>query len=157
MSKRADAEGAPILLCYDGSSEAARAVDAAAALLTGRRAVVVTVAPTMTFAEGMAATSSLVPGTVFEELNSAGALRLAEAGAGRARRAGLDAEARATIAPTAWEGIADVADELDAALIVIGSRGLKGLSELAVGSVSHKVAMRARRPVLIVPPPKGAA
>jgi nucleotide-binding universal stress UspA family protein len=110
----------------------------------------------MTFAEGIAATSSLVPGSAFEDLNNAEALRLAKGGAARARRTGLDAEAHATIAPTAWQG---VADELDAAVIVIGSRGLSGLREIASGSVSHDVTTHARRPVLIVPPPptKGAA
>ena len=148
-----------ILICYDGSNDGERAVDAAAALLGPRPAVVLNVAPAMTFAEGVAATSSLVPGGAFEDLNKAQALRLAEAGAARARRAGLDAEARATIAPTAWQGIVEVADELDAAIIVIGSRGLSGLRELAGGSVSHDVTTHARRPVLIVPPQttKGAA
>ena len=105
--------------------DAERAIDAAAALFGPRHAVVLNVAPAMTFAEGMAATSSLVPGSAFEDLNKAEALRRAEAGAARARRAGLDAEARATIAPTTWQGIVDVADELDAAVIVIGSRGLE--------------------------------
>jgi nucleotide-binding universal stress UspA family protein len=143
-----------VLVCYDGSNEAARAVDAAATLLASRRAVVLTVAPTMTFAESLAATSALVPGTAFEDLNRAAALKLAAAGAARAQRAGLDAEARATIAPTVWEGIVDVADELDAAIIVVGSRGLSGLREIANGSVSHDVAMHARRPVLIVSPPR---
>ena len=151
MTERTDAFDAPVLLCYDGSNDAARVVDAASALLTHRRAIVLTVAPTMTFAEGVAASSSLVPGTAFDDLNSAGALRLAGAGAGRARRAGLDAEARVTIAPTVWQGIVDVADELDAAVIVIGSRGRSGLRELAGGTVSHALAMHARRPVLIVP------
>ena len=69
------------------------------------------------------------------------------------RPAGLDAEARATIAPTARQGIVDVADEFDAAIVVIGSRGLSGLRELAGGSVSHDVTAHARRPVPIVPPP----
>jgi nucleotide-binding universal stress UspA family protein len=158
MMQRAEAEDAQIVICYDSSTEAERAVDAAAALLGPRRAVVLNVAPAMTFAEGIAAASSLVPGGVFEELNRAEALRCAEAGAARARRAGLDAEARATIAPTTWQGIVDVADELDAAAIVIGSRGLTGLREIAGGSVWHEVVTHARRPVLIVPPPrKGAA
>jgi hypothetical protein len=62
----------------------------------------------------MTATSSLVPGRAFEDLNKADALRCAAAGAARARRAGLDAEERATIAPPTWQGIVDVADELDA-------------------------------------------
>jgi nucleotide-binding universal stress UspA family protein len=141
-----------ILICYDGSEDGERAVDTAAALLGPRDAVVLTVAPAMTFAEGVAATSSLVPGGAFEDLNRADALRRAEAGAAHARRAGLKAEARATVASTAWQGIVDVADELDAAAIVIGSRGLGGFRELAHGSVSHDVATHARRPVLIVPP-----
>jgi Universal stress protein family len=51
-----------ILICYDGSEDAERAVDTAAALLGPRGAVVLTAAPAMTFAEGVAATSSLVPG-----------------------------------------------------------------------------------------------
>jgi nucleotide-binding universal stress UspA family protein len=105
----------------------------------------------------MAATSSLVPGSAFEDLNTADALRRAEAGAAQARRSGLHAVARATIASTTWQGIVDVADELDASVIVIGSRGLGGLRELARGSVSHEVATHARRPVLIVPPKRGAA
>jgi nucleotide-binding universal stress UspA family protein len=141
-----------ILICYDGSNDAERAIDAAATLLGPRHAVVLTVAPEMTFAEGMAATSSLVPGTAFEDVNRADALRRAEAGAARARHAGFDAEARATLASTTWQGIVDAADELDAAAIVIGSRGLGGLREFARGSVSHDVATHARRPVLIVPP-----
>ena len=140
-----------ILICYDGSEDAGRAIDVAAALLGPRDAVVLTVAPAMTFAESMAATSSMVPGGAFEDLNEADARRRAEAGATHARRAGLHAEARATIASTTWQGIVDTADELDAAAIVIGSRGLAGLREFAHGSVSHDVATHARRPVLVVP------
>lgn len=141
-----------ILICYDGSEDSERAVDTAASLLGPREAVVLTVAPVMTFAEGVAATSSVVPGNAFEDLNRADALRRAETGALHARRAGFDAEARATIASATWQGIVDVADELDAAAIVIGSRGLGGLREFTRGSVSHDVATHARRPVLIVPP-----
>jgi nucleotide-binding universal stress UspA family protein len=143
---------APVLLCYDGSANASRAIDAAAALFGPRQALVLTVAPAMSFAESVAATSSLVPGNAFEDLNKADALRRAEAGAVHARLAGFDAEASATLAPTTWEGIVDAADEHDAAAIVIGSRGLAGLRELTRGSVSHEVATHARRPVLIVPP-----
>jgi nucleotide-binding universal stress UspA family protein len=141
-----------ILICYDGSNEAKRAVDTAAALLGPRHAVVLNVAPAITFAEGMATTSALVPGSAFEGLSKADALLRAEAGAARARRAGLDAEPRVTPASSTWKGIVDVADELDAEIIVIGSRGLSGFRELAHRSVSHDVAVHARQPVLIVPP-----
>jgi hypothetical protein len=87
-----------ILVYYDGSSEAEHAVDAAAALFAKRRAVVLEVAPTLTFAEGLAAASSSVPGRAFEDLNTADALQRAEAGAEHARSAGLDAVGRAVTA-----------------------------------------------------------
>jgi nucleotide-binding universal stress UspA family protein len=141
----------PILLCYDGSAASARAIDTAAALFGPRPSVVLTVAPAMTFAEGMAATSSVVPGTAFEDLNRAGALEVAEAGAAHARRSGFDAEARATIASTTWQGIVDAADEVAASVIVIGSRDAGGFRKFPAGSVSHDLARHARRPVLIVP------
>jgi nucleotide-binding universal stress UspA family protein len=142
-----------ILICYDGSSEAERAIEAAAELFPGRRAVVLEVGPTMTFAEAYAATSSLVPGGAFDELNTADARARAETGAEQARRVGLHAVPRAEIASTTWREIVDVAEEIDAAVIVIGSRGLDGIRELARGSVSHDVATHAGRPVLVVPAP----
>ena len=46
----------------------------------------------------------------------------------------------------------DVADEVDAAVIVIGSRGLTGAREWFDGSLSHQIAAHSGRPVLIVPP-----
>jgi nucleotide-binding universal stress UspA family protein len=49
----------------------------------------------------------------------------------------------------------DVADEIDASVIVIGSQGLKGICERFEGSVSHEVAEHAGRPVSIVPPENG--
>ena len=97
----------------------------------------------------------VTPGYAFEQLNEDDALGRARAGAERARAAGFDAKARATVEAPTWQGIVDVAEELDAAVIVLGSRGLKGLQELAVGSVSHDVARHSGRPVLIVPPPDG--
>jgi nucleotide-binding universal stress UspA family protein len=46
----------------------------------------------------------------------------------------------------------EVADEIDASLIVVGSRGLTGAREVVEHSVSHDVARHADRPVLLVPP-----
>jgi nucleotide-binding universal stress UspA family protein len=144
---------APILICYDGSAGSDRAIEAAAQLLGPRRAVVVDIGPTLTAAESVAALSSVVPGTAFDDLNTDSALEKARAGATRARDAGFAAEPRAELEEPYWQGIVDVADDIDATVIVIGSRGLKGIHEQLEGSVSHEVAEHAGRPVLIVPPP----
>jgi nucleotide-binding universal stress UspA family protein len=143
---------APILICYDGSDGAQRAIDAAAELFGRRRAVVLDVGPTLTAAESLAATSPVTPAAAFEELNEDAARERARVGAEQARRAGFDAEARADLGAPTWEGIVDVGDEIDASVIVVGSRGLTGPRELVEGSVSHEVAEHAGRPVLIVPP-----
>jgi nucleotide-binding universal stress UspA family protein len=81
------------------------------------------------------------------------ALARATAGAELAREAGFRAEARSDVDSPTWGDIVDVADEVDAAVIVIGSRGLSGLKEIVEGSLSHQVAEHAGRPVLIGPPP----
>jgi len=143
----------PILICYDGSSGAARAIETAAALIGPRRAVVLDVASSMTVAESVAAPYSAMAGAAVEETYAAEAARIADEGTEIARSSGFDAVARRTRAVPTWEGIVEIADELDAPVIVVGSRGLRGLNEALHGSVSHQVAARAARPVLIVPAP----
>jgi nucleotide-binding universal stress UspA family protein len=145
---------ASILICYDGSDDAKRAIDVAAGLLGKRRAVVLDVGPLVTPAEALTVMSPVTPAAAFENINEDDARVRAHAGAELARQAGLDAEARANIVSPTWQGIVDVADEIDAAVIVIGSRGLRGLREVIEGSISHEVAEHARRPVLIAPPPR---
>ena len=141
----------PVLICYDGSADARNAIDEAATLLGPRRAVVLDVAPVLTVTESFATIASAAPGVEIEDLNKAQAETVARDGAGHARASGFSAEARATVDSPTWEGIVEVADEIDAAVIVIGSRGLSGARELLAGSLSHEVAEHAGRPVLIVP------
>ena len=143
---------APILICYDGSEDSRRAIDVAASLLGPRRAVVLDVGAVITPAESIASMSSVVPGSAFEDMNTEAASETARDGADRARLAGFDAEPRALADGPYWQVIVDVADEIDADVIVLGSRGLKGAREAFEGSTSHAVAEHARRPVLIVPP-----
>jgi nucleotide-binding universal stress UspA family protein len=143
---------APILICYDGSDEARRAIDVAAELLVERRAVVLYVGPLLMDVEAYAAVG---PGaTELDNVVLEDALTLAEAGAERARKAGFHAGARADIDAPTWHGVVEVADDIGAAAIVLGSRGLSGVHELLEGSLSHQVAEQAGRPVLIVPPPR---
>jgi nucleotide-binding universal stress UspA family protein len=46
--------------------------------------------------------------------------------------------------------IVDYVNKNNFEIVIIGSRGLNGLQEFVLGSVSHKVAKRANCPVLIV-------
>jgi hypothetical protein len=85
---------APILICYDDTDGAHHAIDVAAVLFAGRRAIVLDVAPFLTAAESVAELSTVAPN--FGELNTADALTRAETGAAIARSAGFTAEAQAT-------------------------------------------------------------
>lgn len=46
--------------------------------------------------------------------------------------------------------IVDYANTNEFDVVVVGSRGLNGLQEMVLGSVSHKVAKRVKAPVMIV-------
>ncbi|MFL5962112.1 MAG: universal stress protein [Gaiellaceae bacterium] len=112
-----------ILFCYDGSAEAKRSMESAADLLNTRDAVVVDVGSFLTGAESLAALSPGVDVPTLEQLNRDAALERAEDGVAYARRFGFDATARQMLADPAWEGILEVADDVDASVIVVGSRG----------------------------------
>jgi nucleotide-binding universal stress UspA family protein len=139
----------PVLICYDGSEESRRAIDVAAALLTEKRAVVLSLGPIDVVAETYAAAGS-GGGDAATRINTE-AVAQAEAGAAAARQAGFRAEARGELESVTWRGIVEIAQELDSAVIVVGSRGLSRIREVVEGSVSHDVAEHAGRPVLIVP------
>ena len=140
-------EERPILICYDGSTGARHATDAAARLLGARQAVVLDVGPT----EEYSAPGSEV--AALDERVSEYAAARAKAGATRARNAGFHADSRTDIDGPAWSGVVEVADEIGAAAIVVGSRGLCGVKALLESSFSRLVAIHAARPVLVVPPP----
>jgi nucleotide-binding universal stress UspA family protein len=157
MPPSADAEQRPVLIAYDGSSQAKGAIaEAARELAPGRRAVVLTVREPLdhlAFA-GLGGGTMLDPATVSKLQDSAEkeAGAVAEEGARIARDAGFAAEARVEVAPSPWQEIAAAADALDAGVIVIGSRGRTGLPKVLLGSVASAVAQHSRRSVLIVHP-----
>lgn len=73
----------------------------------------------------------------------------AKAGAQAAREFGLQADAVARVGP-AVERILEVADERDADLIVVGSRGHGTVIGSVLGSVSMGLVRKSRRPVVVV-------
>jgi nucleotide-binding universal stress UspA family protein len=137
----------PILICYDGSTDAGHAIDAAARLLGPRRAVVLDVGPMQEYA-ALGSEVAALDAMVLEFTAAR-----AEAGTTLAQNAGFRANGRADIDAPAWRGAVEVADEIGAAAIVVGSRGLSGIKALLEGSFSRLVATHAGRPVLVIPPP----
>jgi nucleotide-binding universal stress UspA family protein len=142
----------PILICYDGSAGARRAIECAGTLFPGRDAIVL---HTWRPVAGIAAAYAGVPAAAHGERElSRAALKLVEEGVGLAEAAGLGP--RAQIAEAAmdavWHAILSVAEQDDVAAVVLGARGLSPLKSAVLGSISHAVAQHAHRPVLIVPP-----
>jgi len=142
----------PILFCYDGSPESRAAIETARELLPLRQSVVLTVGSLAAVAEVYAAEGS--GARDYDGELQAAVLGRAEEGADVARSQGFCAEARGELETDVWRSVVDVGHQLDACVIVLGSRGLHGLRELVEQSVSHQVATHAHRPVLIVSGPR---
>ncbi|SDK37371.1 Nucleotide-binding universal stress protein, UspA family [Nonomuraea maritima] len=148
-----------VIVGYDGSPAAAAAIDAGAALFP-RAHVWITHLWTPPFASeslrrrlwtGRADISGFIE--AIEREGEAEAHRLADRGARLARTAGWDAEplVRRTYG---GEGLyfAQLAQEVDADVVLVGSRGLGG-TQAILGSVSDTVVHYTPRPVLVVPHP----
>ena len=139
----------PVLFAYDGSDLAALAIqEAGRQLAAGRDAVVLTV--WRPYGVGFIPP----PGVEFDAAATDEVRKAAEEtaaqGASMAQAAGFRTQTLAVKEPTTWKGIAGVADDRDASLIVLGSHGKSGLSGVFLGSVASAVAAHSGRTVLIV-------
>lgn len=148
----------PLLLCFDGSKDAAMAITQAAEMCTERSALVLTVwEPLRTWVAYDPATILSAPldhlasralGT--DEILERLAREQLERGVEVARQAGFEAEGQLAVG-TPWHVICEVAGKLDAWAIVVGARGLSAVKTVLLGSVSFAVLTHARRPVLVIP------
>jgi nucleotide-binding universal stress UspA family protein len=140
-----------LLIAYDGSEQAAEAIAFAARTFGHARATVLFAwEPGLLGAVAVGAPTAIPDEEIEHEEQVA--QRVAEAGAEKARAAGLEAEAEAVESASAvWRTIVDAADRHHPDVIVMGTRGLSGVRALVLGSVSHGVAQHATQPVLIVP------
>jgi nucleotide-binding universal stress UspA family protein len=148
-----------VLICYDGSADAKAAIEQGGDLLDGQPATVLTVWEP--FVEVLARTPAALGMTAgignVDEIDKASresAEKLAKEGAELACNAGLNAQPRvcARVSSVA-NAILCQADEVGASAVLMGSRGLSGLSSLLVGSVSHAIIQHADRAVIVVPSP----
>ncbi|GGC62482.1 universal stress protein [Hoyosella rhizosphaerae] len=148
-----------VLIAYDGSENAKRAIRHAGHFLSASRAVVVTAwEPLARQAARISGLSGVmqpgwVPDVSAEDAALADAKMINEEGIDLAQKAGLQSEGRCieTIT-TVWAAIVDIANELDVNIIVTGTRGATGLRALLHSSVADQVLKHCHRPVLIVPP-----
>ncbi|MGH2851130.1 MAG: universal stress protein [Solirubrobacteraceae bacterium] len=145
----AGGDARPVLFAYDGSDLATYAIDEAGRLLdSGRNALIVTVWQPFDI--------GFVPagGTELDAADPAAVREAAEetaaVGAAHAQAAGFHARAVAVEAAPTWKGLVELAEQRDAAIIVLGSHGRTGLGGVLLGSVASSTAAHYRRSVLII-------
>jgi nucleotide-binding universal stress UspA family protein len=144
----------PVLFCFDGSDGSRTALTAAAEWIKPADAVVLTVwtpAAVQLARAGSFIVAIPNEGEV-DEREAASAQQIAEEGAAGARRRGYNAIARVVQSnESVAKTIDEVAEEIDAGLIVCGQRGRGVIGSALLGSVSHALAAHTKRPVLIAP------
>lgn len=143
----------PILVCYDGSPGAARAVEAAGTLFPGRSAIVLYVWSGVA-AERVRTTSvERVREELIEEVRAAArreAAAVSEEGTRLARSAGLEAEPfTVETGDRTADAIVGVAVEKRAGAVVVGRPSPTRLGSLLPGSVSRSVVDRGTVPVVV--------
>jgi nucleotide-binding universal stress UspA family protein len=144
----------PVLFCYDGSDGSKTALAAAGELIKPADAVVLVV--WMPAAVQLARAGSFVVAVPnegeFDEEEAAAARQIAEEGAAGARSRGYNASPRIAQAnESVARTIDEIAQEIDAGLVVCGQRGRGAIASALLGSVSHALAAHTKRPLLIAP------
>jgi len=144
----------PVLFCYDGSDGSKTALAAAAEMIKPADAVVLVV--WMAAAVQLARAGSFVVAVPNEgeidDQEAAIARQIADEGAARARERGYNASARiAQATESVARTIDEIAQEIDAGLVVCGQRGRGMIGSALLGSVSHALAIHTKRPLLIAP------
>ncbi|MDL5143504.1 universal stress protein [Bacillus atrophaeus] len=143
-----------MLVAIDGSEMSAKALDAAVHLAKEQQAELSIL---HVGREAVVATSSLtgivyVPEHFIDEIRQEvkkEGLHILENAKAKAAESGVKAEIIYAQGEPAHE-ILKNAKEKGVSLIIVGSRGISGLKEMMLGSVSHKVSQLSPCPVLIV-------
>lgn len=137
----------PAIFCYDGSEGAARAIRLAHGILRDRHPAVVLFVHTPT----ERSMGGLGRGPDAPILGPADAEDVLERGVALAREAGFEAEGLRVEADRKTASIiAELAEQRDADVIVLGQRGRSGIASAVLGSVSRDVINAFQRPVLVV-------
>jgi nucleotide-binding universal stress UspA family protein len=145
---------APILVCYDGSLAAARAIDAAGTLLPGRPAIVLHVWSSIAAKRVRTTSVEGVREELIEEVRVATrreAAAVADEGTSLARRAGLEATPLAVeTQDRAADAIVRVATKESAAAVVMGRPSRTRRVPLRSDGVLRNVVDHCPIPVVVV-------
>jgi nucleotide-binding universal stress UspA family protein len=149
----------PILICYDGSKSAAHALSLAQETLEHKHAILLHVwNPPAEYLADAFSTTTGDAGPSYADLEAFALQRaqeVAEQGREMAAGLGLDVEVRKERnGSSVWQTILDAADDVDAEVIVVGTRGATAGQSNLLGSVSNALAHHSERPVVVVPPGK---
>ncbi|MGC8570454.1 universal stress protein [Caldivirga sp.] len=137
-----------ILVATDGSQYSDKAIEVAVGLAKAFNSSLYIIHVVEEDKVAMAASTMPIMVNVIEDMVKIGNEILSKAKA-KATEAGINAEvilARGNAA----DKILENADKLNVDLIIVGSRGLKGLARFLLGSVSEKVVRHSSKPVLVV-------
>ena len=144
-----------ILVCYDGSPSAKHALTVAqAALAPGPATLLHVWNPPFPAADsfGLADAPSGQSLDELEQFTLERAQLILRQGQELAREMEFVIEPRlARSGPSLWKTILDTAADLNADLIVVGTRGTTAVQSALLGSVSNAVVHHSDRPVLVVP------
>lgn len=148
------------LICYDGSDSAKHALAVAHDTLGHRPVTLLHVwtPPAAVLADAFSTRSDGPSREDLEAFARSRALEIVGEGAGIGDGLGFQVEPRVDrCETTVWQTILNVADQIDAGLIVSGTHGATAVQSSVLGSVSDGVVHHSGRPILIVPTPVHAA
>jgi len=140
-----------IIVAFDGSNDAVKAMRLACALTLKFTSELVVVHVFSSPSVGYSATSGMpIPDyKALEDAKRAGAKEVLSKGLQLASDQGVKAKGELIEAPSVVEGLVEFAANEKADLVVTGTRGMTGFKKLIMGSVSSGIVNHAHCPVLV--------
>jgi nucleotide-binding universal stress UspA family protein len=141
-----------ILVAFDGSKDALKAVEMACSLAKNYASsiVIAYVYSLEVYAYGGAAPIPVPDFQPLEEAARAKGKTILDKGVQKAKDEGIESTSQLIEAPSIVQALLEFAEKENVDLIVVGTRGVSGFKKLIMGSVSSGLTSHAECPVLVV-------